>query len=156
MGLLGPLASLLGIETDALMQRAKESAVAFAAIGLFVLIALSFLLVAAYTALDWWVGPLWSPLIIAGAALLIALILYIALRIQTAALKRRTAERRREAETTALVASTALEVLPDLLRSPLVLNVGVPVALYVAFLMFAGPKKRSRPHNGPGGPSASS
>ena len=156
MGLLGPLASLLGIETDALMQRAKESAVAFAAIGLFVLIALSFLLVAAYTALDWWVGPLWSPLIIAGAALLIALILYIALRIQTAALKRRTAERRREAETTALVASTALEVLPDLLRSPLVLNVGVPVALYVAFLMFAGPKKRPRPPNGPGGPSASS
>ena len=103
MGLLGPLASLFGIETEALLQRLKESAVAIAAIGLFVLIALTFLLVAAYTALTCRVGPLWSPLIIAAAALVIALILYIALRIQMAAQKRRRDELKRETETTALI-----------------------------------------------------
>ena len=70
------------------------------------------------------------------------------------ALKRRTEERRREAETTALLAGAAIDVLPDLLRSPLVRNVGIPVALYVGFLMFAGPKKRSRPVDAPGGPSS--
>lgn len=141
MGLLGPLASLLGIETEALLQRLKESAVAVAAIGLFVLIALTFLLVAAYTALTWWVGPLWSPLIIAAAALVVALILYIALRIQMAAQKRRRDEQKRQAETTALVASTALGVLPELLHSSLIRNVGLPLALYAGFLLFSGARK---------------
>lgn len=141
MGLLGPLASLFGIETEALLQRLKESAVAVAAIGLFVLIALTFLLVAAYTALTWWVGPLWSPLIIAAAALIIALILYIALRVQMAAQKRRRDEQKREVETTALIASSALSVLPELLHSSLVRNIGLPIALYAAFLLFSGPGK---------------
>jgi MFS family permease len=141
MGLLGPLAGLLGIETDALLQRAKESAVAIAAIGVFVLIGVTFLLVALYTALDGWVGPIWAPLIIAAVALVIALILYIALRIQAAALKRRQAERKVEAETTALVASAALTALPELFHSSLVRNVGLPIALYAAFLFFTAPKK---------------
>ena len=66
MGLLGPLASLLGIETDLLLQRIKESAVAFAAIGLFVVIAFSFMLVALYNYLLTWIGPIWAPLAIAG------------------------------------------------------------------------------------------
>lgn len=145
MGLLASLASLLGIETGALLQRLKESAVAVAAIGLFALIGLAFLLVAAYTALNWWVGPLWSPLIIAAAAFVIALILYVALRIQMAAQKRRREELARETETTALVASAALSALPELLHSSLLRNVGLPVALYAAFLLFTGskPKKTS-------------
>jgi len=141
MGLLGPLASLLGIETGALLQRLKESAVAVTAIGLFVLIGLTFLLVAAYTALNWWVGPLWSPLIIAAAAFVIALILYVALRIQMAAQKRRREELARETETTALVAGAALNILPELFHSSLVRNVGLPVALYAAFLLFTGSGK---------------
>ena len=49
MGLLTALASLLGIETEAIIARLKESAVAVAAIALFALIAVTFLLVALYT-----------------------------------------------------------------------------------------------------------
>lgn len=138
MGLLPLLTSLLGVEVEGLASRLKENAVAVAAIALFVLIGVSFLLVALYTWLTAWVGPIWSPLIIAGAALLIALILFIALQIQNRAIAKRAAERRRKDETTALVATAALSALPELLKSPLLRNVGIPVALYAAFLMFSG------------------
>jgi hypothetical protein len=145
VGLLAPLASLLGIETEALLKRAKESAVAFAAIGLFALICLSFLLVALYTALNGWVGPIWSPLIIAGGALVVALILLIALRIQQAALKRRTEQRVQEAEETALMVSAAASVIPELFRSPAIRSVGLPIALYVGFLLLTRSKKKPPP-----------
>ncbi len=144
MGLLGPLASLLGIETDTLLQRLRESAVALAAIGLFALICLTFLLVALYTALIWWVGPMWSPLIIAAGALVVALILLIAWRIQQAALKRRAEERRQEAETTALIPGAAASAIPGLLRSPALRNVGLPIALYAGFLLLAGSTGKSK------------
>jgi len=141
MGFLAPLATLLGVEVETLLERVKGSAVAFAAIGLFSLICVFFLLFALYAWLTDWVGPIWSPLIIAGAALVMALILFGALHIQQAALRRRAEERRREAQETALVAGAALGALPELLRSPLVRNVGLPLALYVGFLLFAGPGK---------------
>ena len=139
MGLLAPLASLLGIEVDVLMTRLKESAVAFAAIGLFLVIALAFLLVALYTALSSWLGPMWAPLAIAGGALIIALVLYLALRMQIAAQKRRDEERR--SETTALIASAALAALPELLKSPFMRNVGIPLGLYVGFLVMSRSRK---------------
>ena len=137
MGLLPILASVLGIEVEGLVARLKENAVAIAAIALFVLIAISFLLVAAYTALTFWVGPIWSPLIIAGAALVIALILLVALKIQGRAVARRAAARRQKDEATALVAGAALSALPELLKSPLLRNVGIPLALYAAALIFS-------------------
>jgi Putative Actinobacterial Holin-X, holin superfamily III len=141
MGIFSLLGSLLGVEVDTLIQRVRESAVAFAAIGLFALICLTFLLVALYTVLNNWVGPIWSPLIIAGGALLIAIVLFIALQIQEAALKRRTEERRKEAESTALIASAAINALPELLASPAVRDVGLPILLYAGFLLLS----RSKP-----------
>ena len=141
MGLLGPLASLLGIETDLLLHRIKESAVAFAAIGLFVVIAFSFMLVALYNYLLTWIGPIWAPLAIAGGSLLIAFVLFIALQIQTAAIKEREAQNRREIEANVALAATALSVLPELLKSPLLRSVGIPVGLYVGFLMLTRSRK---------------
>lgn len=142
MGWLASLAGLLGVEVETLLERARGSAVAFAAIGLFGLICLYFLLLALYTWLAAWVGPIWSPLIIAAAALLVVMVFFVALRMQQAALQRRAEIRRREAQETALVAGAALSTLPDLLRSPLVRNVGLPLALYAGFLMFSGSGKR--------------
>jgi hypothetical protein len=144
MGLLAPLASLLGVEVETLLERVKGSAVAFAAIGLFGLICLFFLLVALYTWLTAWFGPIWSPLIIAAAALLVAIVLFVALQMQQTALQRRAEIRRREAQETALVAGAALSALPDLLRSPLVRNVGLPLALYAGFLLLSGSGKRKK------------
>ena|SRR6185312_12762271 len=140
-GLLPPLAALFGVELDALTQRLKENAIAYAAIALFALICLVFLLVALYTALYGWIGPIWAPLAIAGVALLIAIILLIALRIQQGAAQRREAERRREAEGSAMIASAALAALPELLQSSAVRNVALPIALYAGLLMFTGKRK---------------
>jgi uncharacterized protein YacL len=142
MGILSLLGSLLGVEVETLVQRIRESAVAFAAIGVFVLICVAFLLVALYTALVQWVGPIWSPLIIAGAALVIAIILFVALQIHEAALKRRAEQRRREAESTALIASAAIKALPELLASPAIRDVGLPVLLYAGLMLFTRPKGR--------------
>jgi hypothetical protein len=140
MGILSLLGSLVGVEVETLVQRIRGSAVAFAAIGVFVMICVAFLLVALYTALAQWVGPIWSPLIIAGGALVIAIILFIALQIQQAALKRRTQERRRQAESTALIASATIKALPELLASPAIREVGLPILLYAGLMLFTRPK----------------
>lgn len=143
MGLMTQLASLLGIETGALIERTKDNAIAFSAIALFALIAVAFLLVALYTWLVGWIGPIWAPLAIAAGALVLALIAFIVLRIQEAAIARRTERQRKDAEATALLASAALSALPDLLNSSMVRNVGLPIALYAGFLMLTGKRKSS-------------
>jgi hypothetical protein len=141
MGLLSALAGLFGIEVEALLQRIRGNAIAYAAIALFVLICLVFLLIAAYTALTWWLGPIWAPLLIAAIALLIALIVFAVVRIQQNAARRRAEERRREAESTAMLATAALGALPELLQSSVVRNVGLPLALYAALLLLSGRRK---------------
>ncbi len=144
MGFLAPLARLLGIETDVLLRQLRENAVAFAAIGVFAMIGVAFLLVAANTALTWYVGPLWAPLIIAAAAFVVALALFATEKMRKRSLRRRAAEAAVEAEGTALVASAALSLLPDLLSSPAVRNIGLPIALYAGFLLLSG-KHGSKP-----------
>ncbi|MDR3473878.1 MAG: hypothetical protein P4M09_19650 [Devosia sp.] len=141
MKLIATLAGLLGIESDLLLQRLKDDAVALSAIGIMVLVGVVFLLVALHTWLSGWIGPLWAPLAIAGGAFVIALICYGVLRIQQASLRRREAEHRQAAASRALVVSTALGALPELLANPVVRNVGLPVAIYAALLLFAAPRK---------------
>ena len=136
MHLLLPLASILGIEVDELIDRFRKNAIAWSAIGLFVLIGLAFLLVAAHTALVAWIGPLWAPLVIAGVALLIALSIYLVLRIIDTVSSRREAQRRHSAETTALVTTAAITALPMMMKSPLMRTIGLPVGGALAALYF--------------------
>lgn len=135
MNLLAAFASLLGIETEIVITRAKESAVAYALIGLLGVIALSFALVATYNWLYAWIGPIWGPLAIAGAALVIALIVFIALRIQQQALAEREAERKRARQRKALITTAAVDLLPALMDSGLFRNVGVPIGVLAALLV---------------------
>ena len=137
MGLLYPLASLLGIEVGEYAERLKKNAVLWGVIALFALISLAFMLVAANTGLTFWVGPVWAPLILAGAAALIAGSVYLVARVTAEIAHRREVERRRAAETTALVTSAAVAALPILLRSPLMKQVGIPLggALAALFLL---------------------
>ncbi|MGN6101321.1 MAG: hypothetical protein ACTHOR_09245, partial [Devosia sp.] len=102
MGLLGALAGLLGFEAEAIIEQIKEQAVAFSVIGLFAVIAVVFLLIAADIGLTAWIGPLWAAIAIALAAIVIALVIFIALRVQMAARQRRRAEQRRQTESTAM------------------------------------------------------
>lgn len=145
LNLLTPLASLLGIEAEEIVGRMKKNAGLWAAIAAFALIALVFLLVAANAGLTLWVGPIWAPLIIAGAAALIALVIYLVSRIGAGIAERKEAERRRSAETTALVTTAAITAIPLLLKSPLMRSIGLPLgAALAAFFVLS----RSRPKPG--------
>lgn len=137
LGLLAPLASLLGIEVEALKERFQRHALFYAAIGLFLAIGGIFLLVALNTALTLSFGPIIAPLMIAGGALLIALAIYLVSLASSSFKAQREAERRRSAETTALVTSAAISALPLLFRSSLMKKVGIPVggALAAVYLL---------------------
>jgi uncharacterized integral membrane protein len=137
LSLLYPIASLLGIEAGELVERAKKNGLLWAAIALFAAIALVFALIAAHTALTLWAGPVYAPLIIAGASVLLATGLYVTSRVVAAAAHRREVQRRRSAETTALATTAAISALPILMRSPLMKRIGLPLggALAALFLL---------------------
>lgn len=137
MHLLALAASVLGIEVDELLEHFKKNVMAWSAVALFALIALTFLLVALnawFTAL--W-GPVVAPLVIAGGALVIAGAIWAAIAITDSIAKRRAAQRRNAAEKTALVTTAALTAVPLLLKSDLMRKIGIPVggALAAAYLL---------------------
>jgi uncharacterized integral membrane protein len=150
LGLLYPIASLLGIEAGEIVERLRKNAALWAAIAFFSLIALIFALIAANTALTLWVGPVYSPLIVAGAAALIAACIYIASRVMAELAHRREVQRRRSAETTALVTTATVTALPILMKSPLMRQIGLPLggALAALYLMSkSGSRSDDTEHN---------
>lgn len=136
MHLLAQFATLFGLEAEALVDRAKSQAVIAGAIGFFSLIAVAFLLVAAYLGLTEWIGPIWAALAIAGAAIVVALIIYLWSRAAEATRKRLAAERRRENEANNLIATAALSAIPMALSSPTVRRIAVPLAALAAVVFF--------------------
>jgi len=132
MHLLAQFATLFGLEAEALVDRAKSQAIVAGAIGFFALIAVAFLLVAAYLGLAQWIGPIWSALAIAGAALVIALVIYVWARTAEAKRKRIAAERRRHSEANSLITTAALTAIPMALSSPTIRRVGLPLAAIAA------------------------
>ena len=136
MGLLAPLAALLGIETDALIDKARRQAIVLAVVALFSLIAIAFLLVALY----FWLSTVWSPMIaalaIAGGAIVIALLVYGISRMTEGSKKAKEADRRRANETTALITTAALTALPMLFRSPAARTIALPLAAVAAAAFF--------------------
>ena len=136
MGLLAPLAALLGIETDALIDKARRQAIVLAVVALFSLIAIASLLVALYL----WLSTVWSPTIaalaIAGGAIVIALLVYGISRMTEGSKKAKEADRRRANETTALITTAALTALPMLFRSPAARTIGLPLAAVAAAAFF--------------------
>jgi uncharacterized integral membrane protein len=137
LSLLYPIASLLGIEAGELVERAKKNGLLWGAIALFGVIALVFALIAAHTALTFWAGPVYAPLIIAGASVLIAAGIYGTSRVVAEVAHRREVQRRRSAETTALVTTATITALPILMKSPLMKRIGLPLggALAALFLL---------------------
>ena len=127
MNLLVPLASLLGLEVNSLLDQIKRSAAVTVTVVLLGLIALAFLLVAGHLALAESVGPIVAALIIAAGALLLALVVAGMRWVIETQRKRQHAERRRSTETTALVTTAALTALPLVFKSPLVRSIGLPL-----------------------------
>lgn len=134
MHLLLPLASILGIEVEDLLDRFKQNAMAWSAIAFFALVGVVFMLVALYTGMVDWLGPIWGPLAIAGGALVVALGIFIGIRIAASIVAHREAQRRHSAEKTALVTTAAITAVPMLLKSPIMKQIGLPVGGALAAL----------------------
>ncbi|MDB5527603.1 MAG: hypothetical protein JWR51_706 [Devosia sp.] len=138
MHLLIPIAALLGFEVEEITDRLKALAIANAVIALFGLLTLVFLLVAGFLALAAQLGPIYAALIFAGVFFVITVGIVIGMQISENSRKRRLAEKRRSTDTSAFVTTAALTALPVLLKSPLIRNVGLPLAAVVAAAMFIG------------------
>lgn len=135
MGLLAPLAALLGLEVESMAARAKTTALIYGLMGICLLIAVGFLLAAGYMALAELVGPILSALIIAGIFLLLALAAYLGSLAGRSRHQRKAAERRRSSETGAFMTTAALTALPLLARAPVALKLGLPAAAIAAFAL---------------------
>ncbi len=137
MQFLLPLASILGIEVDELMDRVKKNAIAWSAVALFALISLAFILVAVANAATLAWGPIVGPLVIALVAMVIAVALWATMAIIEGIARRKALEKRHAQEKTAPVTTAALTALPLLLQSSLMRKIGIPVggALAAAFLL---------------------
>jgi hypothetical protein len=135
MGLLAPLAALLGLEVEGLTARAKSAIMVYGIIGFCLLIAMGFLLAAGFMALADVVGPILASLILAGGFLILALAVYLGSLIGRSRRQRKLAERRRASETGAFLTTAAITALPVLARSPLLLRLGLPAAVIAAFAL---------------------
>jgi hypothetical protein len=135
MAFLGPLAALLGIEVDALIERLKRNATTIAVVAFLALIGVVFLLVAANVALTELVGPLLAPLILAGLSLVIAAIIWF---VADAGEKRRArvaAERKRSTDTSALITTAALTALPLALKNPTLRLLALPASAVLGYML---------------------
>jgi hypothetical protein len=137
MQFLLPLASILGIEVDVLLDRVKKNAIAWSAVALFALIGIVFILVAVSNAATLAWGPIVGPLAIALVAIVIAIGLWATMAIIEGIARRKALEKRHAQEKTALVTTAAMTALPLLLQSSLMRKIGIPVggALAAAFLL---------------------
>jgi hypothetical protein len=133
LALLGPLGALLGLEAASIKDRLKRQAVLWGTLGALGIVAVAFILVAIDTALTFAVGPIVAPLIIAAAALLIGIVVFLIFHLREAMEARNDAEIKRRAEVTALITTAAITAIPLIL--PKLKRVGLPaggaaVALY--------------------------
>jgi 4-hydroxybenzoate polyprenyltransferase len=124
LALLGPLGALLGLEAASIKDKFKRQAILWGTLGVLGLIAAIFVLVAIYTALTYEVGPIVAPLIIAGAALLVGIVVFLVFHFRETVEAHNDAEKKRRAEVTALITTAAITASPLIL--PTLKKVGVP------------------------------
>lgn len=140
MGLLAPLAALLGLEAGNLVSHAKSTALIYGLIALFSFAAAAFLVAAGYMALADIFGAIVAALILAGVFLLLALAVYLGSMIGRGRHQRDLAEKRRASEKGALISTAAITALPLLARTPGLLRLGLPAVAIAAFLLLRDSK----------------
>jgi putative Ca2+/H+ antiporter (TMEM165/GDT1 family) len=126
LALLGPLSALLGIEAASFKDRLKRQAVLWGTLGALGMVAIAFILVAINNALTFAVGPIVAPLIIAGAALLIGVVVFLVFHFRETVEAHNDAEKKRRAEVTALITTAAITAIPLIL--PTLKRVGLPAS----------------------------
>ncbi len=144
LAILAPLASLLGIEVATLEARLKRKAALWAILAALGLIALSFILVAINSALTYTFGPVIAPLLIAAAALLVGVGVFLVNHLRESREARLDAERKRSTEITSLAVTAAIAALPLLV--PVLKKAVVPAggALAAAYALLSEKTSRRR------------
>jgi len=143
LAILAPLLSLAGIEAASVTSNLKRQAIVWGTIAALGFVVVAFLLVAANTALSYWVGPVIAPLIIAVVATLVALTVFLVAHLQDNIAARQAAEKQKKAEITALATTALLTAIPLILRSPLFKEIGLPAgAALASALMMREPRDR--------------
>jgi hypothetical protein len=128
MGLIAPIAALLGLEAGSLVDRARTTAITLGLIIVFGMVAAGFLLAAIFMALADLYSPIISALILAGIFLLLAGGVYLSMKAGDARRRREVAERRKTTQTGSLLTTAAFSALPMLVRAPLLIKIGLPAA----------------------------
>ncbi|WP_130502082.1 hypothetical protein [Phyllobacterium myrsinacearum] len=128
------------------MSRAKRRAVFVALIGILLAIAGVFLLVAGYIALAQHIGSLHAALILAGGAIVLALLAYIAMKISETVAHKRQRERSK-VDTSTLLTVAALAAAPTVLKSRGLLMLAVPVIAFAGLSLLT----RKKPSSNDGG-----
>ena len=142
MSFVKQLFQLLGLELDELQGVIRRDLAYFGALAALAAIALVFLMVALYLGLALFWGPLIAALVIAGAALLIALVMVGLKTASDRARERRALEAKRAAEKTALVTTAAMSALPMIAESPVLRKAALPLgSALLAFWLLLRPKK---------------
>jgi hypothetical protein len=124
LALLGPLGALLGLEAASLKDRFKRQAILWGTLGVLGVVAGAFILVAINNALTVAVGPIVAPLIIAGAALLTGIAVFLVFHFRETVEAHNDAEKQRRAEVTALITTAAITAIPLIL--PTLKKIGIP------------------------------
>ncbi|MDF1598208.1 phage holin family protein [Mesorhizobium sp. YIM 152430] len=149
------IASIVAGETADIIGRTKRMAIAYAVAGLLVLFGVMFGLIALYV----WVAGHWGPIVaalaLAGAFVVLA-ILVIVIHSSSAKRQAREASKRRSVDAKAIAATAAVAALPALLakRGSAVALI-VPVLGMVGYLIYkenakpGGGRRPRDPHNRP-------
>jgi hypothetical protein len=149
------IASIVAGETADIIGRTKRMAIAYAIAGLLVLFGVMFGLIALYV----WVAGHWGPIVaalaLAGAFVVLA-ILVIVIHSSSAKRQAREASKRRSVDAKAVAATAAVAALPALLakRGSAVALI-VPVLGMVGYLIYkenakpGGGRRPRDPHNRP-------
>jgi len=137
MGLIAPIAALLGLEAGSLVERARTTAITLALIALFGLVAVGFFLAAIFMALAELYSPIIAALILAAIFLLLSGAVYLGMRASEARRRRELAERRKTTQTGSLLTTAAFSALPLLARTPLLVKIGLPAAVAAFALLRA-------------------
>ena len=132
LAVMGPLLALLGIEADSISANIKRQAIVWGLIGVLGIVLVTFLLVALNSALTYLYGPVIAPLIIAVAAGIIAIVVFLVAHYQDTIAARKAAEKKKQAEMTALVTTAVITAIPLLFKSPLFKAIGIPAGTAIA------------------------
>lgn len=139
------LASLLGAllsgEASAAAKRLKTQIIVLSLMGGIALLALVFLILAAYIYAAGRLGPLQAALWFGGVLLAVAVLGFVINRV-TSSIRARRAARRRKAELTTVAAATALAALPALASRG---GAGLLIAPFLAAAGYQIYKENSRP-----------